>query len=213
MVVVGKLTSCAAPTPSCNNNLLVKASHDDFCPTTQNLEINCTPRPTDPPYDPEDQTRDKMDNPKIPIGSDINLEKYFAYLKMARELAVYKATDSDTQREQMKQDITQNAVDKQFVTRFTSMVVVENDNARKRRASDVRTKVKRSAEFRDELAQLFQQRAVEDLKIIERKRRTAEEFSQSESAISAQLLLPAFAIAFVLRLVRRPVRNFLGKFC
>ena len=112
MVVVGKLKDCAPPAPSCDGKLLVKVKHADFCPTTENLEFNCDPRPTVPPFDPNDATRDKMENPKIPLGSNINLEKYFAYLNMKKSLRIYKATDDPVLRDQMKTEITQKAVDK-----------------------------------------------------------------------------------------------------
>ena len=112
----------------------------------------------------------------------------------------------------MKTEITQNAVEKGFVTRFTSMVVVEDETTRRRRAAqNIRTKVKRSAEFRDELDEMFKQRAVEGMKMVERKRRSAEGLLRPASNYSTKILLPLLAVALLLRVVRRPFRCLLSK--
>ena len=89
MVIMGKLDDpCVAPEPICNSDLLV--NENGFCSSVTDVSIDCDPRPTVTPYDPNDQTRDKMDNPKIPLDSDIDLEKYYNYLEMQGWLAIYK---------------------------------------------------------------------------------------------------------------------------
>jgi len=174
--ILGKLKDkCSAPVPSCNKNLLVKAELGSFCSDTQNMEIDCDERPTPPPFDPSDDSRDKMDNPKMAVDSDINLKQYFAYLKMRKWLKIYKATDDETQREAMKEKLTQQAVDNQFVTRFTAMVVVEDETSAKKL-----TKVRRSAEFKAELQRLWEEKTLRDMEGMERSRRSAAFSTQSQ---------------------------------
>ena len=155
MVIVGKLVDpCVPPIPVCNDELLV--SVDNLCSTTTVITVDCSTQLTIPPFDPP---RDQMENPKIPLGSAIDLEKYYHYLVMQRWLSTYKVTDDDGERNKMKTEITEAAVDQKFVTPFTSMVVLSDNNARR----IARTRVKHTKEWKEELDGLFANKAVQEL--------------------------------------------------
>jgi len=83
------------------------------------------------------------------------------------------------------------------------MVVIEN-KIRSRRAENVRTRINRSAEFRRGLDEMFKQKAIENLSIVERKRRSLNEQVHSRSMSKFGILLSIFGMAFVLRMVQRP---------
>merc|ERR1711937_733629 len=125
------------PVPQCNADLVATAP--DMCTATSTIEVDCNPRPTVPPFDPNDSSRDKMENPKIPLGASINLERYYNYLAMQGKLTVYKYTDHTNEREAKKQEIIDLAIDQQFVTRFTSMVVRRCATRSSRRARTARS--------------------------------------------------------------------------
>jgi len=63
----------------------------------------------------------------------------------------------------MKQEITDHAIDQQFVTRFTSMVVVEKRTQRDANKKDFKVRIKHTKEWRDELEKLFQNKALNDI--------------------------------------------------
>ena len=181
MVILGKLEDpCQAPVPVCNDKLI--ASSADLCQDTSALEVDCSPRPTVPPFDPNDSSRDKMENPTMPLGSNIDLEKYYNYLKMQGKLAIYKVTDDDAERDAMKKDITDAAVDQGFVTRFTSMVVVEGSSQTR---SHMRVRVKHTQEWKDELEELFMDKAVKEMIAKEEKR--LAEYEQSRRRRSSDM--------------------------
>jgi len=218
MVIIGKLDDpCKAPEPVCNSELL--SNKAGLCSVTTSVSVNCDPRPTVPPFDPNDDSRDKMENPKIPLDADIDLEKYYNYLKIQKDLAIYKVTDDENERKDMKDRITQFAVKMQFVTRFTSMVVVEDDNTRHQVGH---IKIKKSKEFKNELENLFANKAVEDMVNKEAKRlakletenarrRRSAEFSGGQMASSFKWILATFGLMVVLRFRRSiasPVRFF-----
>ena len=75
----------------------------------------------------------------------------------------------------MKEKLTQQAVDNQFVTRFTAMVVVEDETSAKKLA-----KVRRSAEFKAELQRLWEEKTLREMEGMERSRRSAAFSTQSQ---------------------------------
>jgi predicted DNA binding CopG/RHH family protein len=85
-----------------------------------------------------------MKNPN-PRPRYVDLAKVFAYQNMKKKLDLYKATRDDNLRAALKKDITDFAVAQAFVTRFTSLVVVE-----------ARVVKRRSAEKEEKIKQLFQ---------------------------------------------------------
>ena len=110
----------------------------------------------------------------------------------------------------MKKDLTAAALAHQFVTRFTSMVVVEDSGARSHGA---RTRVKHTKEFKDELEDLFANKAVREMVEKEQERLAAYEESSrvrrspeatQRAAVFHPLrwILPAAALVAVLRLKR-----------
>merc|ERR1712227_207068 len=139
------------------------ATEGDMCSVISTVELDCDPRPTVPPFDPNDESRDKMENPRIPLGASLDLEKYYNYLSMQGKLRIYKYTDHEDERARMKQEITDHAIDQQFVTRFTSMVVVEKRTQRDADKKDIKVRIKHTKEWRDELEKLFQNKALNDI--------------------------------------------------
>ena len=229
MVILGKLKdACAPPVPQCNADMLIGGSDvNAFCSSSTSLEVDCSPRPTPPPFDPEDDSRDKMANPKIPVDSKIDLRKYYAYLQMNGWFTIYKATDTVTEREAMKANLTARAVEEGFVTEFTSMVVVEDPADSARRAKEAKkaermleqvkpkapkVRKRRSHDFQKLLHDMFEQRAVDELISLERARRGVDiempsrQVSEHSTLLSAKFLLPALCLLVALNMKRSPMR-------
>mgnify|MGYP000688084529 CR=1 FL=1 len=111
----------------------------------------------------------------------------------------------------MKSDLTAAAIQHQFVTRFTSMVVVEDGGAR---SEAVHTKIKHTKEWMDELDGLYQDAAVKEmiekeaerLAVYEsensRKRRSSETAQRAAVFHPLRWILPAAALLAMLRLKR-----------
>ena len=181
-----------------------------------------------PPFDPNDSSRDKMENPKIPLGASINLERYYNYLAMQGKLTVYKYTDHTNEREAKKQEIIDLAIDQQFVTRFTSMVVVEQKTRKQQKVSpeDAKIRIKHTKEWKDELEELFKDKAVKDLIKKEKQRlaefekdqekarkRRSDSFSPMQAASGSKVfwVIPVLALLGLIRFkraIQAPVRFF-----
>jgi len=99
---------------------------------------------------PDDQ-RDPMDNP-FPKPRHVDLAKVFAYQNMKRMLNLYAATRNETLRVDLKTQIGDFAVENDFVTRFTSLVVVA-----------AQTRKRRSKEKQRQIRELFDQFAKDEM--------------------------------------------------
>ena len=94
-----------------------------------------------------------MANP-VPRSPKPNLAKVFAYQQMQRDLVQYHAEYVASKKEEFKAAIEDFAVMHDFVTEFTSLVVVENTR-RKRPVDGVTIKKRRSKEKQHKLKQMF----------------------------------------------------------
>lgn len=86
---------------------------------------------TEPEFDAVESL---MDNP-IPRSKYVSYQKVYAYQKMRKDLKLYHATYYPDEREAAKQQISDFAVANDFVTEFTSLVVVQAQ-VRKRRSRE-----------------------------------------------------------------------------
>jgi len=101
-----------------------------------------------------------MKNP-YPRPRYVDLAKVFAYQNMKKKLDIYKATRDEDLRAALKKEITDFAVDQAFVTRFTSLVVVEA-RVVKRRSAEKEEKIKKLFEdFNKEVEHLIQLEEIE----------------------------------------------------
>merc|ERR1712168_340184 len=102
---------------------------------------------------PEYDSSDLMANP-YPRSPKPNLQKVFAYQQMQRKLKLYHDSYVESVREDLKSEIEDFAVMNDFVTEFTSIVVVEATR-RKRPVDGVTIKKRRSKEKQHKLKQMF----------------------------------------------------------
>jgi len=106
------------------------------------------------PFIPDDQ-RDLMDNP-FPLPPNVDLGKVFAYQFMKRRLDLYHATRREELRTQIQSEVEQLAVEHDFVTIFTSLVVVQGQ-VRKKRGIEKREAIKALFdEYRHEVEHLME---------------------------------------------------------
>jgi hypothetical protein len=227
VVVVGKLIDrCSNPVPVCNNDLNINDPSGDFCSSAQTVEFDCkVPKVRGLMESIED--RRYLANPKEPMDNNIDLKKYWAFAQMNHWFDIYRSSDSSTQIASMEEKITEQAVDKGFVTEFTSMVVVEDPETQARRlfeeAEDIpepkedapeykmpkqpkkiKIRQRRSTQFQKELQEKFADKVVEDLNNLERSRRGVQiEMPETHNSFAAQSLtfkfiLPAICLLLVL---------------
>ena len=136
-----------------------------------------------------------LDNP-FPLPEKVDLRKLYSYQFMQRRLKLYHATRSSALRNQIQEEIEELAVQDQFVTIFTSLVVVEGQ-----------VRKKRGIEKRQEIAALFEERSAliaQDNETV-RVRRDAPESS-------TRLNLGLFALLAVVMAVL-PLRRFRRRLC
>jgi len=106
------------------------------------------------PFIPEDQ-RDLMDNP-FPLPPNVDLGKVFAYQFMKRRLDLYHATRREELKTQIQSEVEALAVEHDFVTIFTSLVVVQGQ-VRKKRGIEKREAIKALFdEYRHEVEHLME---------------------------------------------------------
>merc|ERR1712003_444797 len=135
-------------------------------------------------------------------------------------------TDHAAEREQMKKDITDLAIEQQFVTRFTSMVVVEDKTRSRVEGKDARIRIKHTKEWKDELEELFKDKAVKELIKKEKQRlaefekdqekarkRRSDSFSPMQAASGSKVfwVIPILALLGLIRFkraIQAPVRFF-----
>ena len=94
-----------------------------------------------------------MANP-VPKSPKPDLAKVFAYQQMQRDLKAFHSSYVESERDALKADIEAFAVMNDFVTEFTSLVVVEATR-RKRPVDGVTIKKRRSKEKQHKLKQMF----------------------------------------------------------
>lgn len=147
------------------------------------------------PFIPEDQ-RDLMDNP-YPLPPNVDLGKVFAYQFMKRRLDLYHATRNNALRETIQGEVESLAVENQFVTIFTSLVVVQGQT-RKKRGIEKREAIKALFdEYHHEVAMLQENET-------ERVRRDLSAASPYPMKSVFILALIAFALAALpMRRIRR----------
>ena len=133
-----------------------------------------------------------MDNP-YPQPAKVDLRKVYAYQFMRKSLELYHATRDTRLQRQLQADIEEFAVDEQFVTIFTSLVVVAGQ-----------TRKKRSLEKRQEIAALW---AEHNNQIAAQENETSrvrrELASATPSNFSTVLFLMVLAMAFAALPMRR----------
>ena len=133
-----------------------------------------------------------MDNP-YPQQNKVDLQKVYAYQFMRKSLELYHATINNSLKRDLKADIEQFAVDEQFVTIFTSLVVTEGQ-----------TRKKRSLEKRQEIAHLFEEyRNQMVVQENETSRVRRDLVSATPSSFNTVLFLMILAIAFAALPMRR----------
>merc|ERR1712131_142079 len=109
---------------------------------------------------------DIMTNP-IPRSRAVDLKKVYAYQQMTKMLDFYHSLYDENHKTFLKSKIEDFAVEQNFVTEFTSLVVVQSDQPRNRRGAqkvakplpnlNVQVKKKRSAEKKKQIQAYFQQ--------------------------------------------------------
>jgi len=109
---------------------------------------------------------DIMTNP-IPRSRAVDLKKVYAYQQMKKMLDYYHSLYSVDQKELLQSKIEDFAVWQDFVTEFTSLVVVQSDQPRNRRGAqkiakplpnlNVQVKKKRSQEKKEQIDHYFHQ--------------------------------------------------------
>jgi hypothetical protein len=107
---------------------------------------------------------DIMTNP-IPRSKSVDLKKVYAYQQMKKMLDYYHSLYDEDHKTFLKSKVENFAVWQDFVTEFTSLVVVESEISRNRRGLqmihkrlpnlNVQIKKKRSQEKKDQLSQYF----------------------------------------------------------
>ena len=138
-----------------------------------------------------------MDNP-YPLPPNVDLGKVFAYQFMKRRLDLYHATRNNALRETIQGEVESLAVENQFVTIFTSLVVVQGQT-RKKRGIEKREAIKALFdEYHHEVAMLQENET-------ERVRRDLSRASYPYPMKSVFILaLIAFALAALpMRRIRR----------
>jgi len=136
LVCIGQLEdSCSAQTLNRPGYGQLLADNDMFNPRKCKVldQDNCAEGSNGVPFIPEDQ-RDLMDNP-IGRPKYVQLGKVYAYQNMRKQLDLYAATRNEDLRTVLKEQISDFAVEHDFVTRFTSLVVVQAQ-VRKRRSRE-----------------------------------------------------------------------------
>ena len=109
---------------------------------------------------------DIMTNP-IPRSRAVDLKKVYAYQQMKKLLDYYHSLYDENHKIFLQSKIEDFAVGQNFVTEFTSLVVVQSDQPRNRRGAqkvakplpnlNVQIKKKRSAEKKEQIQAYFQQ--------------------------------------------------------
>ena len=136
-----------------------------------------------------------MDNP-YPQPNKVDLQKVYAYQFMRKSLELYHATRDTRLQRQLQADIEEFAVDEQFVTIFTSLVVVAGQ-----------TRKKRSLEKRQEIAHLFEeyrnQMAVQDNETSRVRRDLASSTPSSFNTVLFLMVLAVALAALPMRRIRR----------
>ena len=132
-----------------------------------------------------------MDNP-YPQPDKVDLQKVYAYQFMRKSLDLYKSATHDpaTQR-RLKSQIEELAVEEQFVTMFTSLVVVQGQ-----------VRKKRSLEKRQEIAHLMAEYR-ESLQENETSRVRRELSGATPSSFNTVVFLMVLAMAFAALPIRR----------
>lgn len=150
------------------------------------------------PFIPEDQ-RDLMDNP-FPLPPNVDLGKVFAYQFMKRRLDLYHATRNEQLRETIQGEVESLAVDNQFVTIFTSLVVVQGQ-----------TRKKRGIEKREAIKALFDEYHHEIAMLQDNE---TERVRRDLSAASPYPMKSVFILALVaLALAALPMRRIRRRLC
>merc|ERR1712003_360120 len=99
--------------------------------------------------------RDLMDNPFM-LPPNVDLGKVFAYQFMKRRLELYHATRREELKTQIQSEVEALAVEHDFVTIFTSLVVVQGQ-VRKKRGIEKREAIKALFdEYRHEVEHLME---------------------------------------------------------
>ena len=108
-----------------------------------------------------------MANP-VPKSPKPDLAKVFAYQQMQRDLKAFHSSYVESERDTLKAEIEDFAVLNNFVTEFTSLVVVEATR-RKRPLDGITIKKRRSKEKQHKLKQMFAEyrKEVKRLKALE----------------------------------------------
>ena len=133
-----------------------------------------------------------MDNP-FPLPEKVDLRKLYSYQFMQRRLKLYHATRNQALKQQIQGEIEELAVQDQFVTIFTSLVVVEGQ-----------VRKKRGIEKRQEIAALFKERnalIAQDNETIRVRREAPESSTRLNLGLIA--LLALVMAVFPLRKLRR----------
>jgi uncharacterized protein YegL len=165
LVCVGpmkKPESCLAPSvsmSSSNNAGSVFSFDHQKCP----IDIKCSDSDDDQIIgDPNDI----MTNP-IPRSRAVDLKKVYAYQQMKKMMDYYHSLYDEDHKKFLQSKIEDFAVGQDFVTEFTSLVVVQSDKPRNRRGAqkiakplpnlNVQVKKKRSQEKKEQIQKYFEQ--------------------------------------------------------
>jgi len=134
-----------------------------------------------------------MDNP-YPQPNKVDLQKVYAYQFMRRSLEHYHATRRQNERRHLQTQIEQLAVEEQFVTIFTSLVVVQGQ-VRKKRGIEKRQEIAAlMSEYKNQVAQLQEN---------ETSRVRRELTGATPSSFNTVLFLMVLAMAFAALPMRR----------